>query len=157
MFTSNSDPEWKKLRTKMNADIEKALFTWFKSIRNKDVSIKGLILKKKIKDFANLLNKLNFESENVWLLLFEDRHAIVFKTIYGINNKMEETTVRNSDVQRTQSDHVMSVMLVKNYSIEIIFMNYSEIDTNITTEYGVPSEETEISQYNTNDKSDEEI
>lgn len=140
----------------MNADIDKALLTWFKSIRNKDVSIKGLILKKKIKDFANLLNKLNFEPENVWLLLFEDRHTIVFKTIYGISNKIEETAVSNWDCSKNSisRDCMMSVMLMRNYSIEIIFMNYSEIDANITTEYG---EETEIPQYNTNKESGEDI
>lgn len=80
----------------------------------------------------------------MWLLLFEDRHAIVFKTIYGISNKREETMVSNWECSKNSisRDHVMFVMLMRNYSIEIIFINYSEIDTNIKAEYIVPSEET---------------
>lgn len=73
------------LKTSELPKMEKALYSWFLSQRNKNYPINGLILKQKAKELHSKLkeNNSNFFASDGWLQRFKKRYGIRLLTISG--------------------------------------------------------------------------
>ncbi|XP_070388764.1 tigger transposable element-derived protein 4-like [Dermacentor albipictus] len=73
----------KRVRDPLYANVEKALYQWFITIRVHNVPISGPILATKAKNFAFLLGRPNFEPGGGWIQRFKEWHGIVYKNVVG--------------------------------------------------------------------------
>ncbi|GFN99689.1 tigger transposable element-derived protein 6 [Plakobranchus ocellatus] len=81
-------------------DVDRALFTWFKDARSKNVPLSGPILVEKAKEFAERLGVTSFTGSTGWLDRFKSRHGIVMKRICGESAAVcQETTEGWKDTQ----------------------------------------------------------
>ncbi|GFO22523.1 tigger transposable element-derived protein 4 [Plakobranchus ocellatus] len=83
----------KKMRRPETNDVDRALFTWFKDARSKNVPLSGPILVEKAKEFAERLGVTSFTGSTGWLDRFKSRHEIVMKRICGESAAVCQETI----------------------------------------------------------------
>ena len=76
---SNQEPNRKILRLATNANIDKAMLTWFKQARSINAPTSGPIICEQAKIIADKLGLADFHASNRWLEKFKQRHGIVFR------------------------------------------------------------------------------
>ena len=85
----------KRMRKSPYADVEAMLFlNWFKQKFHQGIPISGPLLQTKADELATLAGHPEFKCSNGWLTRFKERHDILFKTING-----EEQAVQEEDMQ----------------------------------------------------------
>jgi len=67
-------------------DVEKALLAWCSLQRSTGQNVNGVIVKRKAKELADLLNIDDFRASNGWLENFKHRHHLSFKEQLGEAN-----------------------------------------------------------------------
>ena len=78
-----SNPARKRQRSSNFADLEQALFQWFKQARTNAVAISGPILSMQAQKFADALGIADFHCFSGWLDRFKQRHGISGKCVTG--------------------------------------------------------------------------
>jgi len=71
-------------------DVDKSLLERFKQVRDRNVSVNGLMLQEKAKDFATKLKIQSFAASNDWLEGFKQRHHILFCQISGEGEAVDD-------------------------------------------------------------------
>ncbi|XP_064488391.1 tigger transposable element-derived protein 4-like [Ornithodoros turicata] len=84
--------ERKRLRTAKHPDLERALLTWIKDVRSRDIPLSGPIIMAKATDFALRLNHADFAASEGWFQRFRERHNLVFRTISGEAKEVNKET-----------------------------------------------------------------
>uniref|UniRef100_H3BFD8 HTH CENPB-type domain-containing protein n=1 Tax=Latimeria chalumnae TaxID=7897 RepID=H3BFD8_LATCH len=85
----------KRQRTSHAADVDEALFRWFRSAMGSNLPISGEILKAKAEKFAVDLNIDDFKATNGWLDCWKKRYGIVFKRAHGEKKDMDVPSTTN--------------------------------------------------------------
>ncbi|XP_069108937.1 tigger transposable element-derived protein 4-like [Argopecten irradians] len=82
-YEASNNPDRKRQRSGKSADVETALYTWFKDDRARDVPISGPLLEEKARDIATNLDVPNFNPSSGWLSRWKTRFNITFKRLHG--------------------------------------------------------------------------
>ena len=79
-------PTRMRARTAKHADLDSALFLWFKNARSLNIPISGPILQTKADNLAKMLGLESFLLSSGWLSRFKQWHGIHFRIISGESN-----------------------------------------------------------------------
>ncbi|GFO01222.1 tigger transposable element-derived protein 4 [Plakobranchus ocellatus] len=82
-----------------SADVDSALFKWFKQAQSINAPISGPIMQTQAELIAAKLGEVDFNASSGWLDRFERRHGIVYKTVCGEAASVDQTV--DSDWQNT--------------------------------------------------------
>ncbi len=100
--------ERKRMRTTPFPDVEEMLFRWFRQKIGQGLPISGPILQKQADNFARAAgySEEEFKCSNGWLTRFKERHDIVFRSICG-----EEQAVQEGDMAPWLEQRLPEVMM----------------------------------------------
>ena len=85
----------KKMRTAQHADVEEALFQWFKNVCDQNIPISGPTLAAKTDDLAIRFGHTDFTTNHNWVERFNQRRGIVSRSINGESAAVDETVVED--------------------------------------------------------------
>lgn len=81
---STQNSKSKRVRKGEFAQLEEALFLWFKDVRSRNIPVDGPILQQKALEFSTKLNLgKEFKASEGWIENFKHRYSISFKSIQG--------------------------------------------------------------------------
>lgn len=85
----------KRFKKSQNEDIDKALFTWFKIQRSRNIPLNGAILQLKAEELAKKMGKEDYTCSASWIQRFRKRHNIVFGKIHGESANVDSNVCNN--------------------------------------------------------------
>ena len=84
LTSSDQQPERKRQRKYASADVDRALFLWFKQARSIHAPISGPIMQTQAELIDAELGNVDFKASSGRLDRFKRRHGIVYKTVWEI-------------------------------------------------------------------------
>ena len=85
----------RRMRQTEYGEIDILTYKFFEMCRSKNIPVNGPLLQSKSKIIADALGIQNFVGSNGWLESFLSRHNIVFRTMTGEANSMDQTAVED--------------------------------------------------------------
>lgn len=122
-----------KIKDPVYPDIEKAMVIWLNQMRSQNISISGPMIKSKAKEFAQMMNHLDFKATDGYIRGFKRRNNVVF-TNEKRKSKQQTEIEQWKDLREENEEIIMQV-----YNCEVQIDEERRSHSNEDNEVAAPS------------------